>query len=277
MTRILLTGGEGQLGQAFVADTQANSAAPAYQLIALGRTRLNICDQKSIQQALASYRPDVLINAAAYTAVDQAEIDVEAAFAVNAEAAAVLAAACAASEIGFIHLSTDYVFDGAKKTPYEVNDPPKPLNIYGQSKLAGERAVLTAYPEAVIVRTAWLYSEFGDNFQTRILRAAKDKLLSGEPLRVVNDQWGSPTYAPDLVDFLIRLSLAKQPCLYSGRVLHFSGDRMMSRLALAEQIVLAAVERGELKTLPRIEAACTDDYPSLAKRPVNSALKSSER
>ncbi|MDO5666646.1 MAG: dTDP-4-dehydrorhamnose reductase [Alcaligenaceae bacterium] len=272
MTNILLTGGAGQLGQAFTACTLTKDLG--IELSILDRQSLDITDQEAIETVFQRYQPDVVINAAAYTAVDQAEIEVEQAFAVNVEAAAWLATTCAAHDIGFIHLSTDYVFDGSKLAPYEVNDQPNPLNTYGQSKWAGEQAVFAAYPATVIVRTAWLYSEFGENFQTKILRVAKDRLSSGESLQVVSDQWGSPTYAPDLVAFLLHLS--KVLGTNKGRVMHFSGDKIMNRLELAKAILVAALERGELEALPRIEAASTEDYQTLVKRPVHTALKNSE-
>lgn len=273
MIRVLITGGSGQLGRAFTASAQSMDVPQDTQLIALDRSCLTINDQESIQRALAYYQPEVVINAAAYTAVDQAEIEAEKAYAINAEAAALLATQCVTYGAEFIHLSTDYVFDGAKGAPYEVDDKPNPVNIYGQSKLAGEQAVLTVNPEAVIVRTAWLYSEFGENFQTKILRAAKDRLALGKSLQVVNDQWGSPTEATCLVSFLLCLSQDLAP--YRAKTLHFSSNRVVSRLDLAKEIVFAAFERGELEALPLIEAAKTEDYPALAKRPINSALKSS--
>jgi dTDP-4-dehydrorhamnose reductase len=270
MTKILITGGAGQLGQAF--GEVAATIAP--QLIICDRQTLDISSQTSIRDALAQYQPDIVINAAAYTAVDQAELEADKAFAINTEAAALLATECALAGVKLIHISTDYVFDGEKGVAYEVSDQTNPINVYGQSKLAGEKAVLATHLKAVIVRTAWLYSEFGDNFQTRIIHAAKARLAENQPLRVVDDQWGSPTYAPHLVQFLLQLITKLES--YHGQVLHCSDGRVMSRFEQAQEILIKAVERGEIKKLPHIEAACTKDYPALAKRPINSALKASK-
>lgn len=273
MTNILVTGGAGQLGQAFASLASRLDAKQPYQLYVLERCRLDISSQKSIQSAFAQYQPNVVINAAAYTAVDQAELEMDKSFSINCDAAALLAGECAASGVDLIHLSTDYVFDGNKGQPYEVSDKPNPINVYGQSKLAGEKAVLVTNPMSVIVRTAWLYSEFGDNFQTRIVRAAKEKLAHDQVLRVVDDQWGSPTYTPTLVNFLLRL--IHDMNFYRGQILHFSNERVMSRLELAEEILLDALKRGELEALPLIEAARTTEFKTPTTRPVNSALKSS--
>lgn len=266
MTNILVTGGAGQVGQVF-------RALGLSELAVCDRQAIDITDTQSIIQALRRFRPTILINAAAYTNVERAEIEQEQAFAINEKAAGLLAERCAEHGVQLIHLSTDYVFDGTKGAPYEVADQTNPLNRYGQSKLAGEKAVLSANPQAIIVRTAWLYSEFGENFQTKILRAAKDKLQKGEALSVVSDEWGSPTYAPDLVHFLMQLS--QQYASHHGRILHFAGHQVMHRLAQAERLLAAALVRGELAELPKINAVLSQDFPTLAKRPTNSALKSS--
>lgn len=266
MTKILVTGGAGQLGQVF------NALAPK-QFVVLDRAHLDISQSNSIHQAFQQYRPDVVINAAAYTNVEQAEIEPEQAFAINEKAAELLAQQCAEQGVQLIHLSTDYVFDGAKGAPYEVADRTNPINVYGQSKLAGEKAVLLANSQAIIVRTSWLYSEFGNNFQTKIICAAKNKLQQDKVLKVFSDQWGTPTYAPDLMRFLLFLS--QKPKAYQGQILHFSSNQVMSRLEMAKILLEAALERRELKELPKIEAALSENYPTLAKRPQHSALKSS--
>lgn len=266
MTKILVTGGAGQLGQAF-------KALGLKEVVVLDREQLDISVPSSIHQALQQYRPAVVINAAAYTNVEQAEIEPEQAFVINEKAAELLAQQCAEQGVQLIHLSTDYVFDGAKGAPYEVADGTNPINAYGQSKLAGEKAVLFADSQAIIVRTSWLYSEFGNNFQTKILYIAKEKLRQAKPLKVINDQWGSPTYALDLMRFLLFLS--QKPKAYQGQILHFSNNQVMSRLQQAEMLLAAALERGEIEELPKIEAALSKDYLALAKRPRNSALKSS--
>lgn len=273
MTNILVTGGAGQLGRAFTAHALKLQKQGLF-FVVLDRHQLDITHQDSVRKAFHNYRPDVVINAAAYTNVEQAETEPEKAFAINATATALLAEECSLQGIALIHLSTDYVFDGQKGAPYAVEDEPKPINVYGQSKLAGEKALRQANPDVIIVRTSWLYSEFGENFQSKILRAAKEKLAQGEALTLVNDEWGSPTYAPDLVEFLCALSAQVESC--RGCVLHFSGEQVMSRLELAEMLLAQAVERGELKQLPLLKAVSHHSYPSLAQRPRNSALKISE-
>lgn len=266
MTKILVTGGAGQLGQAF-------KALGSKEIVVLDREQLDISLQGSIEQAFQQYRPAVVINAAAYTNVEQAEVEPERAFAINEKATKLLAQQCVEYGVQLIHISTDYVFDGQKMTPYEVTDLTNPINVYGQSKLAGEKAVFGVNPQAIVVRSSWLYSEFGNNFQTKIIAAAQTKLRQKESLKVVSDEWGSPTYVPDLVYFLLAISQAAH--VYQGQILHFSNNQMMSRLQQAEMLLAAALARGELKELPEIEAALSKDYPALAKRPRNSALKSS--
>lgn len=272
MNKVLVSGGAGQLGQVFNA-LGAGACAEKNQLLALDRNHLDISNRHSIDEAFQQYDPTVVINAAAFTNVEQAEVEPDRAFAVNTAAAELLAERCVVYDVQLIHLSTDYVFDGQKGAAYEAHDEPNPINTYGSSKLAGERAVLAANPKAVIVRTSWLYSEFGENFQTKIIRAAKEKLLKGERLRVVADQWGSPTYAPYLMRFL--LSLSQEPQAYTGNILHFSGNQVMSRLEMAEMLLSTALNRGELVELPSVVAASDGEYPTLAKRPRNSALKTS--
>lgn len=267
MPKILVTGGAGQLGQSF-------NALANKDLVVLDRQQLDIAIPSAICQAFRQFQPTLVINAAAYTDVERAELDSEQAFAINEKAAALLAQQCAEQGIQLIHLSTDYVFDGTKGAPYVPSDDTNPINIYGQSKLAGEKAVLSANSQAIIVRSSWLYSEFGHNFQTKILRAAKERLQQVKPLQVVSDEWGTPTYAPDLVRFL--LALSQTPRAHRCQILHFSNDLVMSRLQMAEMLLTAAQHREELKELPNIEAALSEDYPTVAKRPRNSALKSSE-
>lgn len=267
MMNMLVTGGAGQLGQAF-------SSLALKEVVTLDRQQLDISDSSSIRQAFQQYQPTVVVNAAAYTNVEQAELAPEQAFAINEKAAALLARICVEHGVQLIHLSTDYVFDGAKGQPYEPSDPTNPINYYGQSKLAGEKAVLSVNSHAIVVRSSWLYSEFGHNFQTKILRATKDRQQQAKPLQVVSDEWGTPTYAPDLARFLLALSQTARA--HRGRILHFSNDHVMNRLQMAEMLLRAALQRGELEELPKIEAALSKDYPTVAKRPRNSALKSSK-
>jgi len=193
--RVLLTGAQSQLGRALQA------LAPAHwEVMACGRTQLDITCARQVRQCVQAFAPHCIINAAAYNAVDAAQTD-PAAWRVNAQGPGILAHAACAVGARLLHVSTDYVFDGCSEMPYREPHPPQPLNRYGASKLAGERAVLLEQPEALVVRTSWLFSETGNNF-VRQLVAQLDR---GQPLRVANTQHSAPTYAGHLAAAIIRL------------------------------------------------------------------------
>ena len=189
--KILVTGKGGQL-----ASELAQVASDKYQFITLSRQELNISDIDQVQQIFKLHQPDVVINAAAYTAVDKAETDVEKAYAVNEIGVKNLAITCKESNTRLLHVSTDFVFDGNKTTPYQTNDVTNPLGVYGASKLAGDNAVMEVLPSAVIVRTAWVYSAFGNNFVKTMLRLMAEKPALG----IVYDQVGTPTWAAGLAN-----------------------------------------------------------------------------
>jgi dTDP-4-dehydrorhamnose reductase len=216
----------------------------------------------SVVDAFAHANPGaLLVNAAAYTNVERAEDDTETAYRVNELGARLLAEAARDSGLGFAHVSTDFVFDGTKAGGYVETDATNPLSIYGASKLAGERAVAAAYPEALIVRTAWVYGPAGDSFPAKILRAA----CAGRPLRVVTDETGSPTYTLDLATGLIQLAEAGGAGLY-----HLAGAGACTRYVLA----LALIELAGLDTL--VEPVLASEYPTRAARPANSVLDCSK-
>lgn len=192
--KVLLAGAGGQLGRALVPELLA------HEVVARTHADLDITDPAVVGDAVRSQRPGLIINAAAYNAVDRAETDREAAFRVNCEGPRLLAEAAAAVGAAILHVSTDYVFDGEKGGPYDERDVPNPRSVYGQSKLAGEQAVKNANPRHYIVRTAWVYARGGKNFPLTILELAKKG-----PVRVVDDQQGSPTYAPHLANRIARL------------------------------------------------------------------------
>jgi dTDP-4-dehydrorhamnose reductase len=192
--KVLLTGAGGQLGRAL------GTALRAHEVTALDHGRLDIADARKVRQAMEAHRPDLVLNAAAYNAVDRAETDREEAYRTNALGPGRLAEAAAAVGAAVLHVSTDYVFDGEKGSPYDEQDRPNPLSVYGQSKLAGEEAVRAANPRHYLVRTAWLYAHGGRNFPLTLLDLAKRG-----PVRVVDDQRGSPTYAPHLAEAIARL------------------------------------------------------------------------
>jgi dTDP-4-dehydrorhamnose reductase len=268
MTRdILVTGGNGQLGREL-----ARTIWPqGWRAVMLGRDALDLGDPAAIAAMIADGhegRPwAAVINAAAYTAVDKAESDVVAAWAVNALAPAALGAACAAAAIPLVQVSTDYVFAGNKAGAWEVDDPVGPLGVYGASKLGGELAVRTSGARAAIVRTAWVVSAQGANFVKTMLRLAADR----DQLRVVADQHGSPTSAADLAAALatIAVRLADDPTAPTG-TFHFSNAGETSWADLARDIFRQSAARGGPSA--SVEGIPTSDYPTPARRPANSLL-----
>lgn len=235
MIRVLLLGGSGQLGRC-LRDRRPGD----WELLAPESAQLDIRDRLAVDAAVARARPGLIVNAAAYNQVDQAESDPASARAVNADGPRFLAEAAARAGARLVHVSTDYVFDGLSGRPYTETDAARPLNAYGASKLLGEQAVLRALPTAVIVRTAWLYSEYGRNFVKTIL----DRARAGQALSVVDDQTGSPTYAGDLAQAIVGLGRLPDA---GGGIYHYSGRDVLSWYAFARRIVqLAGCESASL-------------------------------
>ena len=258
---ILLTGANGQVGW----EIARRSAG----VRALGRGELDITDGGEVRRVIESARPSVVVNAAAYTAVDKAESERTLAFAVNEAGPRNLATACAAFGIPLIHISTDYVYDGAKPGPYTEDDPVAPLGVYGASKLAGEQAVRETKARAIILRTAWVYGVHGHNFVKTMLRIGAER----EVLRVVDDQRGCPTSAADLADAVLTLAvrLSAGPVADSAfGTFHCVGSSETTWHGFARGIFEAA--RPYLAKVPRVEPITTADYPTPARRPVNSVL-----
>jgi len=259
--RILLTGCKGQVGSAL-----AQVLAPLGELSAFDRQGLDLLDAASIGSTIARARPEVIINAAAYTAVDRAESESELAFAVNSRAVGELAREARAIDALLIHFSTDYVFDGEKPAPYVESDAPNPLNAYGRSKLAGERAVAASGCRHLILRTSWVYGPTGRNFLHAILAAAQAK----PELRVVDDQHGAPTsgaaIAAAVAQILSRGDLREQ----AAGVYHVSAAGATTWHGFATAILKA---RG-LQT--PVVAIRSDEYPAAARRPRNSLLDNSK-
>ena len=223
----------------------------------------------SVQAALASFRPDIVINPAAFTAIDEAEIERDTAFAVNRDGAGFVAAAAAKLGVPVIHMSTEYVFDGKKRFPYVETDRVSPEGVYATSKLEGERAVAAANPRHLILRTSWVYAPFGNNFVRTMLR-----LASGiDRVRVVDDQVGCPTYAPDIADSILaiarKLTDGGWNPKFSG-VTHLAGPDSVSRYEFARAIMKQAAVRGAPHT--HVDAITTADYPTPVKRLANSRL-----
>ena len=266
---ILLTGAGGQVAW----EIERRAAATGVSVRAVSRLDLDITDSKAVYDLVAAAAPQVIINAAAYTAVDKAETDKDRAFAVNRDGPAHLAAACVAHGIPLVHVSTDYVFDGTKNGPYKEDDPTMPLGVYGASKLAGEAAVRALLDRHVIVRTAWVYGVHGHNFVKTMLRLSAER----DVLRVVADQRGSPTFAGDLANALLVVARRLTDRTVSGEAygtFHYAGGGAVTWHGFAQKITdLAAAT---LARRPRVEPITTAEYPTPAKRPANSVLDCSK-
>lgn len=262
--RILVIGRGGQLSQS-LSEHAANRTG--LELRSCGRPQLDLDRPDTIGDHISAHRPDIVVNAAAYTAVDKAEVETKRAFSINRDGAATAARAAAKVGAGFIHISTDYVFDGCKMEPYVEQDEPRPINVYGRSKLEGEYAVLAAHPRALVLRTSWVHSPFGSNFVKTMLRLGAERPL----LRVVQDQIGNPTSALDLAAAI--LSVAPLLREQSGGLYHISGTGSTSWYEFANFIFEEARRRGG--PTPALEAIPSSEYKTSARRPSNSRLNCS--
>ncbi len=270
-TKIFVTGANGQLGRelrVLAADS------PAYDFFFFDRSTLPVEDPDASQAFLAREKPQWLINCAAYTAVDKAETEKETAFEINGDAPGYLANACRKTNTRLIHISTDYVFDGNSATPIKETDPTGPINTYGASKLEGERQAAREYPDGtIIIRTSWVYSEFGNNFVRTMIRLMKER----PAINVVNDQIGTPTYAADLAAAIIRIisnhphnspeahSTIKSPTFTPG-IFHYSNEGRISWYDFAIAIRDAIGYPCTVNPIP------TSQYPTPARRPHYSLL-----
>lgn len=254
--KILITGAAGQLGTAFrrIAPTY-----PQHQFIFLSRAELDITDSAAATAAIRSFGADALVNCAAYTAVDKAETEQELAYAANATAPGILAGACAAAGIRFVHLSTDYVFSGQGTRPYLESDPVDPVNVYGASKQKGEELVLAANTDAVVIRTSWVYAPFASNFVRTMVRLMQNRPEVG----VVADQLGAPTNALDLAEAIVALLDSGK---WDGGIYHYSNEGVISWYEFATAIR----ELGGFSCT--INALTTEQYPTPAKRPAYSVM-----
>lgn len=257
--KVLVTGGNGQLGRDVVSILQARGV----QVIAPSMAELDFTAPASIDTVIAKHRPDWVINCAAYTQVDKAESEADVAFAVNRDAPGQLARAVTGTGGRLLHVSTDFVFDGKASAPYTESSPAQPLSVYGRSKLAGEQAVMEALPNAIILRTAWLYGINGHNFVKTMLRLA----MAGKPLRVVDDQVGSPTWTMDLA----RVIAAMLDSDASG-LFHYTNAGQTSWHGFACAILAEAASAGFAIKTREIEPIPTSNYPTPAERPAYSVL-----
>jgi dTDP-4-dehydrorhamnose reductase len=262
---ILVFGAGGQLGQ----ELQRHATQRAIPVVALSRGRADITDTGTVSRVLDETRPALVVNAAGYTKVDLAEVEITAAKLANEIGPGILAAACASKQTPLIHLSTDYVFDGEKHGAYVESDAIAPLSVYGRTKAAGEAAVRAATARHIILRTSWIYGEFGNNFLKTVLRLAQDR----DELRIVCDQRGCPTSTRDIADAIFRIApmVADEPSLYG--TYHFAGAGTTSWHGFATRIVEAQAEITGRH--PRVTAITTADYPTAARRPANSVLNCS--
>ena len=263
--RIAVTGRNGQVARSLL----ERAPAAGHEVVALGRPELDLAgDRDTIVRAIEAASPDVVVSAAAYTAVDRAESEPELAFAVNERGAAAVARAARLLDVPLIHLSTDYVFDGAKEAPYVEEDATGPTGVYGASKLAGEAAVQAEQANSAILRTAWIYSPFGANFIKTMLRLALDR----DDVSVVADQRGNPTSALDIADGVLAVArnLLRDDDPALRGTFHMTADGEASWAEFAEAIFASAARRGgPTVTVKRIATA---DYPTAARRPANSRL-----
>ena len=257
----------GQSGQVALALAE-RAAGSSVKCVCLGRPDADLGVSDTLFRAIDATKPDLVVNAGAYTAVDAAEMDRDAAFLINAEGAGSLAEACARTGVPLIHLSTDYVFDGRADRAYFETDSPAPLNVYGASKLAGEFAVREALTQHIILRTSWVVSPFGTNFIKTMLRLAADR----DEVSVVDDQIGSPTSALDVADTIVHIAsmILSDPNADRFGTYHYSGQGYCSWADVAELVFRIAENRCNSKiVLKRIP---TSEYPTPAERPLNSRL-----
>jgi dTDP-4-dehydrorhamnose reductase len=260
--RILISGQHGQVSQAL-----QTSLKDLGELIVLGRDRLDLSQPESIRDVVREIKPDLIINAAAHTAVDQAETEPELAFAINATSPGVLAEEAAALGIPFIHYSTDYVFDGSKDGLWDETDTPNPLGVYGSSKLAGEQAIVSAGGQYLILRTSWVYSLTGRNFLLTMQRLLQER----EKLTIVGDQIGAPTWAGTIAQStreLIERWRDGKPGAWG--VYHLTATGETSWFGFAQAIGQQLIKAG--KPCATLEPIPSSAYPTPAKRPLNSRL-----
>lgn len=268
---LLVTGANGQLGQCLADQLKVQNITHTL----LSRQQADINDTVVLEKIISDNDITAIINAAAYTAVDKAESEPELAQRVNEDGPAALAKLCSRFDIPLLHVSTDYVFDGRSQAPYVETDQTNPSGVYGRTKLNGELAVQRHCPKHIILRTAWVFSEYGNNFLKTMLRLAKER----DTLGVVADQIGCPTYAGDIAKALI--SIAQQ--LHGAEqgdsgaqvhygVYHYTGDEAVSWYGFAMAIFAEAHKQGVLKNIPTVNAISTEAYPTPAKRPAYSVM-----
>ena len=256
MKKIIVIGSKGQLGNEF---QELEKQYPFFQFLFYDIEEMDIVNKDLVEKGIREVKPDYLINCAAYTAVDKAETDKEIAFAINSDAVRNIAIACSSNAVKFIHISTDYVFDGEASQPYKEDSIVNPTNIYGKSKLKGEQEALKGNTDVIILRTAWVYSIYGNNFVKTMLRLMKSKT----EISVVADQYGSPTYAHDLAKVIMDIVSSDK---WMPGIYHYTNEGIISWFDFASEIK----KLSELSCT--INPITTEEYPTPAKRPQYSVL-----
>jgi len=270
--KILLFGKEGQVGWEL-----QRSLSPLGQLLAVARQEVDMEDLDALRQCVNQNQPDIVVNAAAYTAVDKAESEADKTYNINAEAVGVLAEETKKLNAWLVHFSTDYVFDGEKSSPYEENDPTCPLSVYGKSKLEGEQLIQKNHTKYLILRTSWVYAARGNNFAMTTLRLAREK----DELKIIDDQHGAPTSAELIADvtalILSRINQTADDENFAG-IYHLVASGETSWYGYAQYVLEQAQTMGvELKTsAEEVQSITTNDYPLPARRPQNSRLNTSK-
>ena len=270
IVKVLITGSNGQVGSCLVKQLQS---CPEIEFLAVDRNELDITSEQDVIKTVNEFLPTIIINAAAHTAVDKAEDEVELSYAINRDGPKYLAQAAEQVGAAILHISTDYVFAGDKEGLYSESDIVNPQGVYGESKLAGEEAVINACSRYVILRTAWVFGEDGNNFVKTMLRLAQQR----DSLGIVSDQFGGPTYAGDIAAALIKIakSITDSKNTFNTEhygIYHFSGMPHVSWCEFAQVIFDKAVEQKVLVKSPDVKGIKTEQYLTPAKRPANSKL-----
>lgn len=254
--KIIVTGANGQVGKEL---QQLSTSYPGFDFVFTTRHELSLDNPDVITHFIEENQPHCFINCAAYTAVDKAESEKELAYKINAEAPGIIATACKKNNTRLIHISTDYVFNGLGNEPYKESDATDPVNFYGASKLEGEKRVTQFNPDSIIIRTAWVYSVFGNNFVKTMLRLMGER----DQINVVSDQFGTPTYAADLAEAILQIISSEQ---WNAGIYHFSNEGNISWYDFA--VAIKEVSGSSCKVNP----ITTSEYPTPAKRPYYSVL-----
>lgn len=264
--KVLITGKNGQVGSSLVLQFEK---MPEFNVLALGHTELDITNAEQVTQIFNEFKPTIVINAAAYTAVDKAESEIKLADAINHQGPKNLADAAKENNAALIHISTDYVFDGVKQDLYDENDLTIPLNTYGKTKHLGELAIESSCEKYIIIRTSWVFGENGNNFVKTMLKLGSDKKM----LNIVNDQYGGPTYVGDIVDAILKIiNRIKLKANIQWGIYHYSGSPIVSWFEFAQIIFKQANEQKVLDSQVLLIPIATTDFNALAIRPKNSGL-----